>query len=133
MSDTIGSKKRKYDGEEVVRSNGDGGKKKRIFLNAFDSCTVGHTCPGQWRNPRDQTSKKRNLEYWTETAKTLERGKFSAFFLADTVGGFEVYKGSRAPAIKIGEEVPVLDPFTFRSIALLYTKMLLVLTMSIVD
>lgn len=85
--------------------------KKRIYLNAFDTCSVGHTSPGQWRNPRDRSSEKRDLAYWIETAKTLERGKFSAYFLADTVGGFEVYKGSRKPAIKIAEEFPLTDPF----------------------
>ena len=85
--------------------------KKRIHLNAFDACTVGHTSPGQWRNPIDQSANKRDLAYWTETAKLLERGKFLSYFLADTVGGFDVYKGSRDPAIKIGSEFPVTDPF----------------------
>ena len=85
--------------------------KKRIYLNAFDACTVGHTSPGQWRNPKDQSWNKRDLNYWIETAKLLEKGKFLSYFLADTVGGFEVYKGSRKPAIKIGEEFPVTDPF----------------------
>ncbi len=87
------------------------GFKKRIYLNAFDTCSVGHTCPGQWRNPKDRSSTKRTLEYWIETAKILEKGKFSAYFLADSVGGFEVYKGSRSPAIRIGEEFPITDPF----------------------
>ncbi|KAK7432173.1 hypothetical protein QQZ08_001118 [Neonectria magnoliae] len=85
--------------------------KKRIYLNAFDSCTVGHTSPGQWRNPLDQSAKKRNLDYWTETAKLLEKGKFLSYFLADTVGGFDVYKGSRDAAIKVASEFPVTDPF----------------------
>lgn len=85
--------------------------KKRIYLNAFDACTVGHTCPGQWRNPADHSSDKRNLDYWLETAKILEKGKFLSYFLADTVGGFDVYNGSRDPAIKIASEFPVTDPF----------------------
>ncbi|KAL6411576.1 putative xenobiotic compound family protein [Ilyonectria robusta] len=85
--------------------------KKRIYLNAFDACTVGHTSPGQWRNPIDHSADKRDLDYWLETAKLLEKGKFLSYFLADTVGGFDVYKGSRDPAIKIGSEFPVTDPF----------------------
>ncbi|KAH6977448.1 luciferase-like domain-containing protein [Ilyonectria sp. MPI-CAGE-AT-0026] len=85
--------------------------KKRIYLNAFDACTVGHTSPGQWRNPIDHSTDKRDLDYWLETAKLLEKGKFLSYFLADTVGGFDVYKGSRDPAIKIGSEFPVTDPF----------------------
>lgn len=85
--------------------------KKKIFLNAFDLCSVGHTCPGQWRNPQDASTTKRDLEYWINLAKILEKGKFLSLFLADTVGGFDVYEGSRAPAIKIGAEFPVTDPF----------------------
>jgi hypothetical protein len=46
-----------------------------------------------------------------------ERGKFSAYFLADAVGGFEIYKKSRAPAIKIREEFPVTDPFVVSSLS----------------
>lgn len=85
--------------------------KKRIYLNTFDPCTVGHTSPGQWRNPIDRSADKRDLDYWLETAKLLEKGKFLSYFLADTMGGFDVYKGSRDPAIKIGSEFPVTDPF----------------------
>lgn len=92
------------------------GPKRRIYLNAFDTCSVGHTCPGQWRNPKDRSSTKRTLEYWIETAKILEKGKFSAYFLADSVGGFEVYKGSRSPSIKIGEEFPITDPFVVSAV-----------------
>ena len=86
-------------------------QKKKIYLNAFDCCTVGHTSPGQWRNPLDQSSNKRDINYWLETAKLLEKGKFLSYFLADTVGGFDVYKASRDPAIKIASEFPVTDPF----------------------
>ncbi|KAM5341820.1 hypothetical protein ACJ41O_014851 [Fusarium nematophilum] len=91
--------------------------KKRIYLNAFDACTVGHTSPGQWRNPADRSADKRDLDYWLETAKLLEKGKFLSYFLADTVGGFDVYKGSRDPAIKIGSEFPVTDPFPISAMA----------------
>ncbi|CAG9984426.1 unnamed protein product [Clonostachys byssicola] len=98
--------------------------KKRIYLNAFDACTVGHTCPGQWRNPADHSSDKRNLDYWLETAKILEKGKFLSYFLADTVGGFDVYNGSRDLAIKIASEFPVTDPFVPISAMAAVTKSL---------
>ncbi|RSL69888.1 hypothetical protein CEP53_002069 [Fusarium sp. AF-6] len=99
-------------------------QKKRIYLNAFDACTVGHTSPGQWRNPIDRSADKRDLDYWLETAKLLEKGKFLSYFLADTVGGFDVYKGSRDPAIKIGSEFPVTDPFVPISAMAAVTKSL---------
>ncbi|VUC35960.1 unnamed protein product [Clonostachys rosea] len=99
-------------------------KKKRIYLNAFDACTVGHTSPGQWRNPIDRSSDKRDLDYWLQTAKLLEKGKFLSYFLADTVGGFDVYKSSRDPAIKIASEFPVTDPFVPISAMAAVTKSL---------
>jgi hypothetical protein len=85
--------------------------KKKIHLNAFDLCSVGHTCPGQWRNPQDRSTTKRDLRYWINLAQILEKGKFLSLFLADNVGGFDVYEGSRAPAIRAGSEFPVTDPF----------------------
>ena len=53
--------------------------KRRIFLNAFDMFTVGHMSFGQWRNPKDKTAtKRRDLTYWTNLAKLLEKGDFNA-------------------------------------------------------
>ncbi|GKT89540.1 xenobiotic compound family protein [Colletotrichum tofieldiae] len=71
-------------------SNGDdgvsAGGKKQILLNAFDMSTVGHLSPGQWKNPVDKSATKRDLNYWIDLAKLLERGGINALFLADTYG-----------------------------------------------
>lgn len=85
--------------------------KKKLHLNAFEIFSPGHSNPGQWSNPQDKSSQKDTLEFWENNARFLEKGKFSCYFLGDTLGGFEVYEGSRSPAIKIGTEFPVLDPF----------------------
>ncbi|KAG7113371.1 Dimethyl-sulfide monooxygenase like protein [Verticillium longisporum] len=61
--------------------------KKQILLNAFDMSTVGHLSPGQWKNPADKSASKRDLQYWIDLAKLLERGGINALFLADTYGG----------------------------------------------
>lgn len=78
--------------------------KKQILLNAFDMSTVGHLSPGQWKvcshsgpglkrelkflqNPVDKSASKRDLQYWIDLAKLLERGGINALFLADTYGG----------------------------------------------
>ena len=50
--------------------------KKHISLNAFDMNCVGHQSPGLWTHPRDRADSYNTLEYWTDLAKTLERGQF---------------------------------------------------------
>lgn len=84
---------------------------KRISLNAFDMTCVGHQSFGLWRHPRSRATEYNTIEYWTDLAKTLERGKFDALFLADVVGIYDVYKNSAAPSIADGAQVPVNDPF----------------------
>ncbi|KAI0378458.1 nitrilotriacetate monooxygenase component A [Hypomontagnella monticulosa] len=86
------------------------GDKKTILLNAFDMSTIGHLSPGQWKNPVDKSATKRNLEYWIELAKLLDRGGFNALFLADTYGGYDTYEGSLGNCIRRAAQWPVTDP-----------------------
>ncbi|KAJ9145527.1 Dimethyl-sulfide monooxygenase [Pleurostoma richardsiae] len=87
-----------------------GNGKKQIFLNAFDMSTVGHLSPGQWKNPADKSATKRNLEYWVELAKLLERGGINALFLADTYGAHDTYEGSADNCIRRAAQWPMTDP-----------------------
>ncbi|KAF7555455.1 hypothetical protein G7Z17_g2105 [Cylindrodendrum hubeiense] len=87
-----------------------GNGKKQIFLNAFDMSTVGHLSPGQWKNPVDKSATKRDLEYWIELAKLLERGGINALFLADTYGGYDTYEGSLDNCIRRAAQWPMTDP-----------------------
>lgn len=111
-----------------------GGKKKRIYLNAFDMFSVSHLSPGQWKVSQsplplfiqhqhqetltscilkrkgDQNATKRNLDYWINLAKLLDRGGFDMLFLADTYGGYDTYQGSLDECIRRGAQWPVLDP-----------------------
>ncbi|HUN49763.1 MAG TPA: LLM class flavin-dependent oxidoreductase [Candidatus Sulfotelmatobacter sp.] len=82
----------------------------QIRLNAFDMNCVGHQSPGLWAHPRDRSDTYNDLGYWTALAKTLERGKFDALFLADVLGIYDVYGASPAAAIRHGVQVPVNDP-----------------------
>ncbi|KAF6810826.1 xenobiotic compound family [Colletotrichum plurivorum] len=100
-------------------TNGEnGGKaegKKQILLNAFDMSTVGHLSPGQWkvsyfRNPEDKSATKRDLNYWIDLAKLLERGGINALFLADTYGGYDTYEGSLDNCIRRAAQWPMTDP-----------------------
>lgn len=46
----------------------------RILLNAFDMSCFGHQSPGLWKHADDQGHRYKDLDYWTELAKLLERG-----------------------------------------------------------
>ncbi|RMZ81289.1 hypothetical protein DV737_g2551, partial [Chaetothyriales sp. CBS 132003] len=93
--------------------------KKYILLNAFDMSTIGHLSPGQWKNPKDKSDTKRDLEYWIELAKLLERGGINALFLADTYGGYDtLWEGSWSDnaTIKNAETDEYFDPNLIRTI-----------------
>jgi FMN-dependent oxidoreductase (nitrilotriacetate monooxygenase family) len=82
----------------------------QIRLNAFDMNCIGHQSPGLWTHPDDRADSYNTLEYWTDLARTLERGKFDALFLADVLGIYDVYKGSPDTALEHAVQVPVNDP-----------------------
>jgi len=82
----------------------------RIYLNAFDMACVGHQSAGLWRHPDDQGHRYRKLRYWTDLARILEEGGFDALFLADVLGAYDVYGGSRDAAVADAAQFPVNDP-----------------------
>ena len=83
---------------------------KQIRLNAFDMNCVGHQSSGLWRHPRDRAGTYNTLGYWTDLARTLERGLFDGLFLADVLGTYDVYGGDTAAALRNASQVPVGDP-----------------------
>lgn len=83
---------------------------RQIHLNAFDMTCVGHQSPGLWRHPDDQSHRYKDVEYWTELAKLLERGRFDSLFIADVVGVYDVYEASADTAIVDAAQIPVNDP-----------------------
>jgi alkanesulfonate monooxygenase len=83
---------------------------KEIRLNAFDMNCVVHQSPGLWRHPRDRAGEYNRLSYWTELARTLERGLFDGVFLADVLGVYDVYGGSADAALRGAIQIPVNDP-----------------------
>ncbi|MFT4010652.1 MAG: LLM class flavin-dependent oxidoreductase [Nocardioidaceae bacterium] len=83
----------------------------RIALNAFDMTCVTHQAPGLWRHPDSRADEYKSLGYWTDLARTLERGTFDALFLADVLGVYDVYQGSAASALRDAAQVPMGDPF----------------------
>lgn len=81
-----------------------------IRFNAFDMNCVAHQSPGLWRHPDDQSWRYKDLEYWTDLARLLERGRFDGLFLADVLGTYDVYGGSDEAAIRHAAQTPVNDP-----------------------
>lgn len=83
---------------------------RQIRLNAFAMNCVAHQSPGLWTHPRDRSSEYNKLSYWTDLAKTLERGRFDGLFLADVLGVYDVYGGNPDAALRNAAQVPVNDP-----------------------
>ncbi len=83
---------------------------KPIVFNAFVMNTPSHLSPGLWRHPQDGAGTYNTLRYWTDLARLLERGRFSAMFLADSLGTYDVYGGCRDPAFRHGLHAPINDP-----------------------
>lgn len=81
-----------------------------MHLNAFDMTCVGHQSPGLWRHPEDQSDRYKDLDYWTDLARLLERGLFDSLFIADVLGVYDVYQGSADAAIREAVQIPVGDP-----------------------
>lgn len=84
---------------------------KQIRLNAFDMTSAMHNSHGLWKHPLNvRTSRYKDLDYWTELAQLLERGKFDAVFLADVIGIYDIYGQSRDAAVRDAVQVPLNDP-----------------------
>lgn len=83
---------------------------KQMQIYAFDMNCVGHINQGMWTHPRDTSLHYTDLDYWVDLARTAERGKLDGIFLADIVGVYDVYKGTPAPVIEAGAQIPVNDP-----------------------
>lgn len=83
---------------------------RQIRFNAFEMNCVGHQSPGLWAHPHDRSWQYKDLDYWTDLAKILERGIFDGIFIADVIGYYDVYKGSNYHAIEQAAQIPVNDP-----------------------
>lgn len=83
---------------------------KRISFNAFEMNCIAHQSPGLWRHPLDRSIEYKDLEYWTDLAKILERGYFDGIFIADVLGIYDVYHHSAEHALTGAVQVPVNDP-----------------------
>ncbi|KAI5863386.1 Nitrilotriacetate monooxygenase component A/pristinamycin IIA synthase subunit A [Durotheca rogersii] len=86
--------------------------KKSLVLNAFVMMCSGHQSPGLWRHPDDESWRFNDVSHWVELAKLLEAAKFHGIFVADVLGGYDVYTGSLDPAKISGAQWPVNEPLS---------------------
>ena len=84
--------------------------KGQIRVNAFDMNCPTHLVAGTWRAPRSRARDYKDLGYWTDLARTCERGLLDGIFIADVLGVYDVYGGSNDGALRGGAQVPVNDP-----------------------
>ncbi|KXT12245.1 hypothetical protein AC579_815 [Pseudocercospora musae] len=89
-----------------------GKTKKSLILNAFVESCSGHQSPGLWRHPDDLSANFNDIEHWINLAKLLEAAKIHGVFIADVLGGYDVYQGPQnlAPAIRSAAQWPVNEP-----------------------
>ena len=83
---------------------------RNMILSAFDMHTVGHQSPGLWTHPEDESPRYKDLDYWLNLAKRLEQGGFDCLFLADVLGTYDIYGGSRDASVRRAAQSPVNDP-----------------------
>lgn len=83
---------------------------REIRLNAFELCAPTHQSPGLWKHPRSRASEYTSLKYWTDLARTLERGLFDGVFIADIMGPYDVFGGNADAALRGATQVPNIDP-----------------------
>ncbi|MDZ7745575.1 MAG: LLM class flavin-dependent oxidoreductase [Halobacteriales archaeon] len=82
----------------------------RMQLNLFTMNAVTHVSPGLWRRSGDRAADYTDRDYWTDVARTAERGGFDAVFFADVRGIYDVFDGAREPAIRRAVQTPSNDP-----------------------
>jgi len=70
----------------------------------------GHQSPGLWKHPDDHSHEFNDLDHWVDLAKLLEKAKVHGIFIADVLGGYDVYNGNLDAAMTSGAQWPVNEP-----------------------
>lgn len=83
---------------------------RRLVLGAFTGVGVPAHGPGLWWDPAAGRIDHDDLDAWTGLAREIEDAGFDLLFLADAVGSYDVYRGSRERTIVDGIGIPSNDP-----------------------
>lgn len=95
---------------------------KEMIFSALDMFSPSFLAQGIWKHPGDRSTDFNTMEYWLDYARLLERGLFDMIFMADTLGVYDIYGGSRDAAIRGGVQIPMNDPFMLVSAMASVTK-----------
>ena len=79
---------------------------KEIRINGFAMNCAGHLSPGLWRHPRDRSANYHDLDYWTDLARTLERGKLDAELKSanDRIASIELDLAAAQKKLNLGKK-----------------------------
>lgn len=83
---------------------------RELRLNTFQMAAPTHNWAGLWRHPRDNQDAYNTLAYWTDLARTAERGLLDGIFIADVFGLYDVFGGNGDTALSAGAQAPSADP-----------------------
>lgn len=81
-----------------------------MLFSAFNEFVLSHHDQGLWAHPQSRQLELNSIDYWVDVAKLLESAHFDLLFFADVLAPYDIYKGSREPAILSGMQTPVNDP-----------------------
>jgi len=81
-----------------------------LFFNAFEQNCVSLAYHGVWAHPASQRFDYTSPRFWTDLARTLERGGFDSIFLADVIGVHDLYKGGYETSVTQAMQTPGGDP-----------------------
>ncbi|EMD93192.1 hypothetical protein COCC4DRAFT_79572 [Bipolaris maydis ATCC 48331] len=120
------AKRKRENGGEATKNgrqkNGEDKPKKKLIINAFVEMCSGHQSPGLWKHPDDRSHEFNNIDHWVDLAKLLEEAKVHGVFIADVLGGYDVYNGNLDAAIRSGAQWPVNEPLAVVSAMAAATK-----------
>lgn len=84
--------------------------KKPILFNLFEMNNRTGDSHGLWRHPDFGHHHYNDITFWTELARKIEEGGFTALFLGDFFGAADVYRGGAETSIRHAVQFPSNDP-----------------------
>ncbi len=83
---------------------------REIHLNAFYMSSPSQSWGGLWAHPNADGLGYNTLRFWTDLAKTAERGLLDCVFVADNLAVPSLYEGKPDAMIRSGTMFPAADP-----------------------
>lgn len=96
---------------------------KKTHLLGFMQNGFNSHATGMWRHPLDKNQwDYGDYRYWQHIAKTLEKGLFDAFFIADQLAPYKTYRNNSDYSVHHAVQFPCNEPSTIAPAIALATK-----------